>query len=147
MRAHTVKDLERDLDLLSRYECGLNQYQLAEEEGQSQAHISHRLKRARCYKAELDKRDKADTSDTDDIPYVPLTEEPEREKGDWYDLRTDVMTVSSGKVRIGDHNGRSLRVRPVRGGSVRVDEEPKSDKAAVNDSDKARGVVYVQNAG
>ena len=59
----------------------------------------------------------ADDRDESDHPYLALTDDPDRERGDWYDLRTDELSRDSGRVRIGDHNGRRLLVRAVNGGA------------------------------
>lgn len=114
MRAHTIQDLEKDLALLWAYESeGITQADLGAREGLSQSQLSRRLARGRRYRAELAKTEREDrqVQPSDDLlPFVALTDDPERERGDWYDLDTDDTTVEDGLMRMTSHSGQHLMV-------------------------------------
>lgn len=171
MRRHTLQDLEYDLSLLYQHEvAGISQAALAQMVGMSPGHLSRRLARGRRYREELRKQQEwADRpmGDAEDLLHVPLTVRAVAERGHYYDLDTDLCTVESGRVRVGNQDGahevraygssrhaasplegQRLRSRAVNGGRLAADPddpEPESDKAKINSEDKAKGVVYVQH--
>ena len=129
----TQDAVERDLSLLWEYESeGVTQVALAEREGQCRQRISQRLDRARRIRAEREReyrRDQASQPQVgDSIPYAALTDDPSYERGHYYDLRTDDLSLDSGLVRIGDYDGRHLRVRKVTEGEKREGDGPTSYK-------------------
>ncbi|MDE2105347.1 MAG: hypothetical protein KGL39_49430 [Patescibacteria group bacterium] len=105
MRRHTVQDLERDLDLLWDYEEeGLTQVELAAREGQSQAHVSRRLDRARRYRAQLERVERSGQQvprDGPDLPHLALVSGTDRRRESYYDLDTDEVVTKSPKVLVG----------------------------------------------
>jgi hypothetical protein len=110
--------------------------EMAAELGVTERHLRRLLARDREMTGDgtgVDDRDECDH------PYVVLTDDPSRERGDWYlldsvggDGRRDpspinITNVHSGRVRIGDHNGRRLLVRSVNGGAPVERERPKKE--------------------
>lgn len=110
MRPTLSKDaIERELSLLYDYEEGMTYAQLGERESQCRQRIYQRLARARRIRAEIQRQEQVSSPGGSgqvggsDLPYLALTDDPSREKGDWYDLDTDRCSHDGegGLVRIG----------------------------------------------
>lgn len=131
MRTHTVRDIRCDLSLLERIEReGVTQAALAAEIGMSEGHLSRRLSRARRYRRRWEEEQESahllpHERDIDE-PLVVLTDDPSIESNEFYNLDTDECSVDSGRVRIGDHDGRRLLIRSVNGGAPV--EQPRESK-------------------
>lgn len=110
---------------LAAYERGeKTRAEMAAELGVSERHLRRLLAEDRERVA-----DGTDRDDIDELPYLALTCDPSRESGDYYDLDTDRLSRDSGRVRIGDHNGRRLLVRSVNGGAPVEQAKPKKGPA------------------
>lgn len=138
MRPTLTKDaIERELSLLYDYEEGMTYAQLGEREDQCRQRIYQRLARARRIRAEIQRQEQASSSlrpdqvGGGDLPYLALTDDRERESGEWYDLGNDDTSVDSGLVRVANGTGHGLRVHGVseeigrRKAQVRKPEPPK----------------------
>lgn len=90
----------------ARYERGAEtRAEMAARLGVSQRHLRRLLARER-----------AEATDDGEPIYVALTDDPAREGGEYYDLRSDHCSVERGPIRIGTYDGRKLKVRSLGGG-------------------------------
>lgn len=72
---------------------------------------------------------KDDSPDIDDATLLYLTDDPDRERRDWYSLRTDRTSLDSigGRVLVPDRRGTRLRLQRLGTGS-RVDHQKRDHK-------------------
>lgn len=152
---HTQADLEVDLELLHRSESGETQWQIAESIGLDRSQVSRRLARARRYRQELGRVSERGhhPCETEDLPYVALTDDPGRERGEYYILdgvgrdpdEHSICSVQRGSIRIANRLGTGLVRRNVNDERRRVDDEEKPSQGRdLSDEDERAGVVYVQ---
>ena len=143
-----TQEEQREATWLRAVEGGNTTVQeLSHVTGLSVRRIQERLKRARENRAEFEP-DEGPGNELDEAVYLALTDDRDRERAGWYDLGSDETSHdgSGVAVLVGDHNGRRLRRNRLGTGEKRKtdDGEAKSEGRAVNDTDRAKGVVYVQ---